>query len=519
MSKEKKKWVSKKDRLKRLLSDPKTYIENLIKIVDKNGQLVPFVFNELQADFVKNLEKYNVILKARQLGFSSIALALSLYYANTQANTTCLLMSYSIDSATGIFEKLKTMYWTIPDVLRVKLINNNKKELKFVNGSRIIVCTCGNKDVARGLTIKFAHLSEVAFMKDTINKQLLAIEQALVPDGVMILESTANGLNYFHQLWQKAKKGENMYKPFFYNWYENKSMFEKDYANAVDVWTARGNKMLDPDSLTSEEMDLYSKGATIEQLVWRRLKINNASEEEFQQEFPSSDIEAFITTGNAIFDSKLIVERERYIVNPKEKKSIPGLPEILNRYYGKSFSIWHTPEQGMKYYIGVDSAEGVGQDYSVCVVVNEDGEQVAEFRDNKIAPHIFAELVKELGHYYNYAYLVVEKASAGHTVISRLRFDYNYMNMHKHKAYDARGKRKKKVGWETTQVTKPMMISDLREMFETGQILINSRLILEEMKTFVAEGSSMNAMKGSHDDLLMSLAMAIQGIKAGFWYA
>ena len=90
--------------------------------------------------------------------------------------------------------------------MRVELIANNKKELKFVNGSRIICATCGSKDVARGLTIRFAHLSEIGFMKDTIDRQLLAIEQALTPNGKIILESTANGLNYFSELWNKAER-------------------------------------------------------------------------------------------------------------------------------------------------------------------------------------------------------------------------------------------------------------------------------------------------------------------------
>ena len=96
MSKEKKqkkipKQLSTNDKLKMLMNNPKIWIENLVKIADKEGNVVPFKLNELQGDFVKNMEKFNIILKSRQLGFSSVALALSLYYANTQPNTTSYL--------------------------------------------------------------------------------------------------------------------------------------------------------------------------------------------------------------------------------------------------------------------------------------------------------------------------------------------------------------------------------------------------------------------------------------------
>ncbi len=507
------------EKLKKILSNPKLWIENFLRIANKEGKIVPFILNELQADFSVGMEKYNIILKSRQLGFSVLMTAYSLWIAITQPNSTCLLMSYSIDSATGIFEKLKQMYWTIPKILRVELINNNKKELKFINGSRIIVATCGNKDVARGLTIKFAHLSEVAFMKDTIEKQLLAIEQALVPDGKIVLESTANGMNYFSELWQKAKNGENMYKPYFANWYENKTMFQKDYDNAVKVWKSRNDgKVLTKGELDAEELDLMGKGATTEQLMWRRLKIANSSLEQFRQEFPATDIEAFVVTGNNIFDSANIVERLRYLPKTIGRNGLKDLNSDLKSHLNKSLFLWEKVKPDMKYYIGVDSGEGVGQDYSVIEVFSDEGVQVAEFRSNKIAPHVFAEVVNEIGVYYNNAYLVIEKASAGHTVVSKLRFDFKYKNMHKHKEYDARGKAKKKVGFITNSKTKPLMINGFREKFEEGQILINSKYLLEEMKVFVSNGEKMGAIKGRHDDTVMASAMALIGMDTGVWY-
>lgn len=167
----------------------------------------------------------------------------------------------------------------------------------------------------------------------------------------------------------------------------------------------------------------------------------------------------------------------------------------------------------------MDSGEGIGKDYSTVVVFDEDGEEVAMFKNNKIKPFEYAEIVNYIGHYFNKGILVVERASAGHTIIEKLRYEYKYMNMLKYKTYDARGKKKTKVGFETSSKSKGLIINNFREMFETGNIKLNSKETLEEMKVFeVKENGSMGAMQGYHDDLVMATAMALEGLKQGTYY-
>ena len=189
--------MTTQDKLKKLWNNPLFFMQNLMKVVNKNGELQKFKLNPEQKYLLKNETKYNIVLKSRQLGISTLSVAQSIYIATTKPNSTCLLMSYSIQSATEIFNKLKQLYNNMAEPFKLPIYNNNRKELSFTNGSHIICTTCGNKDVCRGATINFAHISEVAFCKDTIQKQLIAIEQALTPHGVIILESTANGMNYF----------------------------------------------------------------------------------------------------------------------------------------------------------------------------------------------------------------------------------------------------------------------------------------------------------------------------------
>lgn len=117
------------------------------------------------------------------------------------------------------------------------------------------------------------------------------------------------------------------------------------------------------------------------------------------------------------------------------------------------------------------------------------------------------------------ALLTVEKASGGHSVIERLRYEHHYMNMTKYKTYDEFNRTVWNVGFSTNNKTKSIAVNDAREWFDKGMVGIVSNYLLEEMKTFVAEeNGSFNAVIGSHDDLVSAMWLCIQGFKNGFWY-
>ena len=516
------------EKLKKLFTDPLLFMQNFMWVINKDGKRVKFKLNPQQRYLLKNEEKYNIILKSRQLGISTLAVAQSIYTAITKPNSTCLLMSYSIQSAAEIFNKLKQLYNNMAEPVKVPIYNNNKKELSFVNGSHIVCTTCGNKDVSRGATITFAHISEVAFCKDTIRKQLIAIEQALTPHGTIILESTANGMNYFQELWAKAERRENMYKPFFFSWIDDKIMFKDEYREFSKRYVNLHGKLpsesskSSKDGLTSEEKLLIKKGATLEQIVWRRLKIANTSEHAFKQEFPSEPLEAFVSTGCNIFDAQTIHDNLISIDNFKTitREMLPkDFPATLKTWLNNGLTIWNLPKLGTRYYIGVDTGEGIGEDYSALEVLNANCEQCAEFKSNKIKPYAYSRIVRDIGIFYKSANLVVEKQSAGHTVVDKLFNEFHYRNMYSYMEYDARSQcLLPKVGWMTNQKSKPMLINDFVELFETNQMIVKSKDLLQELKVYEFSDGKMNALRGSHDDLVMAMGMAIQGIKCGINY-
>lgn len=516
----------REERFLKVWNNPYLFSKNFLKITDKKGKVVPFIWNKMQKDFIENMDSYNIILKARQGGMSVCICALAIYYAITEPNCVCMMLSHNDESTRAIFNKLKAIYNSIPSAIRPKLLRNNRAELQLANGSIISCSTLGRTDKGRGNTAKLIHLSEFAFVDSEIaTKQLLALEQTLRADGHLIIETTANGLNFFHSLYQKSKKNENAYKSFFYNYIDTSCMFEDEYKKYKRIWKNINGKDFSMDNLTEEEVKLMNdyEGVTLDMLCWRRLKIQNSTVDQFNQEFPLTDEMAFITSGDNVFDNTRIsnvlkalqLKKDKYL----NKKELSDLPIELSKFYGKSFFMYEKPIVGMKYYIGVDSSEGIGKDYSTCIVMDKDGKEVAMFKNNKIKPYEFASFVNELGRYYNKAYLVVEKASGGHSVIERLRYEYKYMNMAKYKSYDQFNRVQWQIGFDTNSKTKGLIINDLREMFEKGQILINSADTVEEMKVFeIKENGSMGAMSGYHDDLVMATALALVGVKSGKYY-
>lgn len=498
------------------------WIGSFIKIANKDGNIVPFILTSEQREFISNLEKFNIVLKSRQLGLSVCTVGLSIRQCIVYPNSCCLLVSHDQKSCNAVFDKLKQQFNSLPSWLKPDELANNRQEIKLVNGSKITCVCAGNKDVGRGDTLHLVHLSEFAFWKMS-KKQLNSITQALAPNGKIIIESTANGLNYFNELYFKAKNNENSYKSFFFNWIDGGSLFKDDYKQSVEIYKSKNGNILTKNELDDEEKDLVKLGATMEQLMWRRLKVASNGLENFHQEYPATDIEAFISTGNSIFNSKRIDSIEKSIISNKitylKLEDIKDLPDILKRYYGKSFFMWDFPKIGEKYSIGVDMSEGIGKDYSVIEVLNKNGEQVAEFYNNKLKPFEMAKIIDCIGNYYNIALITIEKASGGHSAIEKLRCDYKYPNMTKYKTYDEFNRTVLNIGFDTNAKTKSIIINDFDELFEKGQIKINSRRLLQEMKIYeVNDNGKMGNSGQGHDDTVMAMALAIVSLKSKIRY-
>jgi hypothetical protein len=356
-------------------------------------------------------------------------------------------------------------------------------------------------------------------MRDSIENQLASIQSALVPNGIMCLESTPQGgATYFSEIYKEAEEGKNLWTPVFFSWVDDVGGMHKDeQAQFAQRYIDKHGQLPDYHDLDDEEVNIYNRGATFEMIAWRRLKISQMkSKKKFNENFPVDAAQAFLTTTNDnMFNTDMINRRMSEI---KDKKPIPmpeDLPKSLQRFYGHGLSLWSLPEKDTAYYLGVDCSEGEFKhsDYSVIEIIDIRGNHVGELR-TKTKPFIFAELCKDLGEYFNGGMLVIERASTGHAVLSKVKDDYGYYNL-----YRSRGENRKTIdGYSTNSQTKVIMTDDFIEWFEKGMVHINSTFLLNEMLAFVFKNGKREASIG-HDDCVMAMSMAIQAAKDGRYYA
>lgn len=505
------------------------FCKNFVKIVNNDGELVPFVLNDQQQYFIDNAGKYNLILKPRQLGFTTASLAYCLWMAITNPNTNYLIVSYKGDSAKDLFAKLKRMNQHLPrDKYNIfpPTVRDNRDELVLSNGSTIRSTTTGNKDLGRGMNLMYVLLSEAAFYGD-LDEVLLSLEPALQKSekSKIVLESTANGFNHFQQLYDRATKGLSKYKAFFFPFYS--SAYEKQFAfdikEAVNWYrsTNRGQRLSAKD-LSAEQKQLHDAGCSLNMLMWRDYILQDKDKNQFYQEYPATDIQAFINTGRSIFDQTRIADAVNYLLPPISKEEVlkhENFPDILKQYAGKGLEIYHLPKPKQRMFAGVDVASGSGNDYSTVSVFGADGQQYASFYRNDIPVYKFAEIVREIGLFFNYAFLVIERNGFGTSLLERLREGESpYLNLFKHRHFD-KGKTRLQLGWSSNAVTKNKAVTDAKEMFECQLVQINCKETLKQMQTFVdKDGKAENKSRTQHDDLVISLMLAIQGIKANKYY-
>lgn len=542
--------------LQELVKNNRLYIEKCLKIVNKDGELVPFKLNDGQIivdDIIRDLEAKGkpvrlIVLKARQMGISTYTEGYIFKKTTTQTYKSSSIIAHLDEASQNLYNMYKNFYDNLPEAVKPMKKYLNSDLLEFANPSsdevevkrnpglksKVTIKTAKNVKSGRSQTIHFLHASEVAFWEDA--KTLMTGLMQTIPNKAntaVILESTANGIGgYFYDMWERAMKGENAFVPIFLPWFVDSGYqidFETDeertaFINEVE-YEFKNEK---GETIYTDEKELiqmvkrdWDMDLTYEQLKWRRWCIaNNCNSdiEQFQQEYPSTPEEAFIASGRPRFNvSKL----KKYLKHTKD-----GIKGNLH-YDGAGrvhfepnkdgyVEIWNMPTD--KYYcIGADVAEGLATgDYSVAIVGNQDDMKVDAMFHGHIDPDVFgAELVK-LAKFYNEAYVGVEANNHGLTTLKAIQ-RLDYYNIYFAKMYDQiADKITQKIGWQTNAKTKPLMIDKLAEFIREEYIGIKSKTIIKELLTYIIDDKgSTNAQEGCHDDTVMALAIWLQVILEG----
>ena len=498
----------------------KQYIEKYIKIRDKSGKIINLQFNEPQQrlyDIIKEQKLKNkpvriVILKARQLGFSTIAESILFKETTTKFNVNTGIITHQDEATKNLFNMSKLMYECLPQEMKPAKKASNAQELIFDNDkgtglkSKIRCMTAGSQGVGRSYTYDNLHVSELAFWPGNKKTTMTGLLQAVpnLPSTIIIIESTANGFEYFKEIWDGAVSGENDFIPLFVGWNEI-----KDYQMPYTGF-----------ELTSEEIQLQRDyNLSLEQLTWRRWCIrNNCSNdiEQFKQEYPITPEEAFISTGACYFNKEIIMGRINKIKNIKPLRkgyfsySINGnkISDIEFIDDDKGYiDIYEEPKEGHPYVLGGDTA-GDGSDYFTGLVIdNSNSKQIAKLRHNKIDEDEYSRQIYCLGTYYNNALVGLENNYS--TYPTKKLKEYDYPKMYIREVEDNITEViQDKYGFLTTKATRPIILAMLKEIFRDNISYINDLDVLYEGLVFIKnEKGRAEAEQGKHDDLIMGLAI------------
>ena len=496
------------------------YIENCLKIKTKSGTVVPFRLNDAQRKLYAVAKRQQdagkpvrlIILKARQLGFSTLTEGLIFHACATRKNVNALIVAHREDATANLFRMSKLFYDELPAPVKPMLRASNAQELVFENPSklrserearpglrsRIRCATAGGRGIGRSDTLQCVHLSEYAFWPDGADGKastLAGILQAVpsLPGTMVVIESTANGFEDFKERWDAAVAGENDFEPVFFAWFEN-----PDYAMPVVPGT----------EWTPEERELKAAyQLTDEQLQWRRWCIANncgGSLDMFRQEYPASPGEAFLHSGTGVFDNEQIVLRLERLPEPA------GRGEFADGEWTESetgaITLYELPEKGVPYVLGGDTA-GEGSDYFTAIVIdNVTGRIAAKLRQKYSEPE-YVRQIFALGRLYNDALVAIETNFSTYPVMKLQEMEYpNQYSREREDTYTRQMKRS--YGFRTDRQSRPRAIANLVEVFSSHPEWFTDRELLEEMLTFCYnEDHRPEALAGKHDDLVMGAAI------------
>lgn len=520
--------IEEKELREEVIKYPEKLIEMVFVVVDKDKKTMPFFLNSVQKEFIKILNRAiddyenNVItsisiliLKGRQQGFTTLVTAYQLAKSITNKNFEGFTLADESSNSEAIFEnKAKFPYSQLPDVLKPTEKFNNRRQFLFEKINSSWAVDTATKNVGRSRTVNFFHGSECAFWRDGIATIQAALGEALTKNCIKIYESTANGFNDYQKMWESGA-----HINCFFEWWKTseyrinfpsediKQKFVKDIDQKDDWISERLRWLRDEKHLDLEQLYWYYK--KYEAYIDKRL---------IKQEYPCSPKEAFLLSGDNVFDTEKILARLTRIPKPLkvgyfiydyDGLTIRNIRWVNDRNgYIKIYQVPDSPEV-TNYCIGGDTA-GDGSDYFTGHVLDaKTGVQVAAIK-HQFDPDQYTRQMYCLGKYYKNALIGIEANFDSFPIQELQRLGYN--NQYVREVQDTyTGKTEKRFGFKTTLLTRPTIISRLIQIVREEVDSINDKDTLEELLTITRnEKGRIEAPEGGHDDQMMGLAIAHQ---------
>ena len=485
------------------------FCENELKIVLKSGALKPLSPNEAQMVVLEDLVSGRVsrlaILKARQMGMSTFIAAYYFWKVLFARNEKCIVLAHEGEAAAKLFRIYQTYYENLAEWIQEEfpLKHSTKRELVFSKHTGLItIATANSPDKLRGSTVQYLHCSEVAFWEKQ-KEVFTSAMQALTDRGVAIVETTANSFNYFYHWWRT----ENAYGKLFLPWFALHSyriLKDEEHGIYTDI-AADYLELADKEietierELTNEEVEYVNDNKlSVDQVRWMKWALEAKCDGDwrtFNQEYPSSVSDAFLSSGDAFFDGAW-----EPVLEEREEDEI------------------EKPVLGCTYVMGVDTASGSSTgDYSAAMVIDVTSPTEAKpvaWLYKKIPVHQFSKECIALGLRYNNALVVVEVNNAGISVQEDF-YLAEYPRLYRRFQYDKMAERYvEKLGFFTDSGKRQLILNRLRKFVSTSQIVNIPAVLVNEMSSFAynAKGKP-DHPHGCHSDMIFAASLALEGIE------
>lgn len=405
---------------------------------------------------------YQIILKSRQLGISTLAAGYSLWLMTFFENKNCLCIATKQETAKNMVTKVKFMYDNLPSWLKVDYDEKNKLTLRLKNGSQI-KATSAAGDAGRSEAVSYLIIDEAAFI-DNISEIWASAQQTLATGGGATVLSTPYGTgNWFHKMWVKAENKENQFAPIKLKW--------DVHPDRTQEWRDAQDTLLGDPRMASQECDCD-----------------------------------FSTSGDTVIHNEDIAYYEKYFQKePVEKRGLD-----------KALWVWDYPNYSKQYAVIMDVARGDGKDSSSAQVINlDDFEQVAEYK-GQMPPKELGVFGVSLATEYNNAILIIENNSYGWSSLqSAIELGYNKVyysaknnNEFSDSYFDPYADSSNKIaGFVTSSKTRPLVIAKFQEAVNEKVLIIRSKRTISEIKTFIWKNGRPEAQQGYNDDLIIPLGI------------
>ena len=456
--------LSKKEKVNEIIrcgKSPQYFIDNYCRISHPMHGLIPFKTYDYQKDLLKDFNDYrfNIILKARQLGISTISAGYIVWFMMFHRDKNILVIATKFQTAANLVKKVKAITNNLPEWIKIAKISvDNRTAFELNNGSQIKAGTTSG-DAGRSEALSLLVIDEAAHV-DGLEELWTGLYPTLSTGGRCIALSTPNGVgNWFHKTYVDAEAEDNDFHPINLPW---------------DVHPDRDQE-------------------------WFQKETKNMSRRQIAQELECN----FNTSGDTVIhpdDMQWIFENQK--------------DPIYRTGWDRNFWIWEKYAEGASYLLVADVARGDGKDSSVFHVLKlNDMSIVAEYQ-GKPSLDLYSQILYDAGKEYGDCLLVVENNGIGISVLEKLK-DLAYPNLYysikgTHEfvesykgAYDDRAV----PGFTTSTKTRPLIVAKLEEFIRNKLITIHSTRLFHELKTFIWHNGKPQAMRSYHDDLVMALAI------------